>query len=513
MKIVTPDEMRRLEQEASRYGLSTDDLMERAGLAIALETARALGTVAGKRILVLVGPGNNGGDGLVASRHLARRGALVTLYMTSERREDDTKLRLALNEEAVLVNAATDEEFRDLARVLNSADVVLDSVLGTGRSRPLRGTIREVMLRLSKRKGLLIAVDVPTGVDAGTGQADPAAPKADLTLALGFPKVGHFLFPAAERVGTLKVLDIGIPQTAAKDVTLEMLTPSWVRDKLPQRFLDGHKGTFGHTLIIGGSASYPGAACLATEAALRSGAGLVTLAAPQSIQSILAPRLTEAIHLPLPDGGLQRMAPQAVPTLKKALHQYTSLAIGCGMGRSNEAIEFLEMALLSHPRPTQPLVVDADGLNNLSQVDEWWTRLKAPAILTPHPGEMARLTRLSTTEVQARRMETAREWSEKWGKVVVLKGAFTVIAAPSGHCWIAPFANPILATGGTGDVLTGIIAGLLAQGMSPEHAAACGVYLHGAAAESLKETYGDRGAKATDIIDALPRVTKELIES
>ena len=370
MKIVTPDEMRRLEQEASRYGLSTDDLMERAGLAIAMETARALGSVAGKRILVLVGPGNNGGDGLVAARHLARRGALVTLYLVSERREDDTKLHLALDEEAVPVNADTDEGYRYLERALNSADAVLDSVLGTGRSRPLRGTIKEVMRRLSKRKGILIAVDVPTGVDAGTGQADPAAPEADLTLALGFPKVGHILFPAAERVGNLKVLDIGIPQMAAQDMALELLTPSWVRDKLPRRLLDGHKGTFGHTLIIGGSANYPGAACLATEAALRSGAGLVTLAAPQSIQSILASRLTEAIHLPLPDGGLQRMTPQAVPTLKKALSQYTSLAVGCGMGRSNEAIEFLEVLLLTHPRPTQPLVVDADGLNNLSQVDE-----------------------------------------------------------------------------------------------------------------------------------------------
>ena len=513
MKIVTPDEMRRLEQEASRFGLSTDDLMERAGLAIAMETALALGAAAGKRILVLVGPGNNGGDGLVAARHLARRGALVTLYLVSERREDDTKLRLALDEEAVPVNADTDEGYRYLERALNSADAVLDSVLGTGRTRPLQGSIRKIMTRLSKRKGLLIAVDVPTGVDAGTGQADPATPRADLTLALGFPKVGHFLFPAAERVGNLKVLDIGIPQMAAQDVALEMLTPSWVRDKLPRRPLEGHKGTFGHTLIIGGSANYPGAACLATEAALRSGAGLVTLAAPQSIQSILASRLTEAIRLPLPDGGLQRMTPQAVPTLKEALPQYTSLAIGCGMGRSNEAIEFLEMALLSQPRPTQPLVVDADGLNNLSQIDNWWTRLKTPAILTPHPGEMSRLTGLSTTEVQARRIDTAREWSSIWGKVVVLKGAFTVVAAPSGHCWIAPFAKPILATGGTGDVLTGIIAGLLAQGMSPEHAATCGVYLHGAAAESLKEAYGDRGAKATDIIDALPRVTKELIES
>ena len=513
MKIVTPDEMRRLEQAASRCGLSTDDLMERAGLAIASETCRALDAVAGKRILVLVGPGNNGGDGLVAARHLARRGAYITLYMATERRKDDPKLRLALDEEAVQVNAAADNGHRYLDKALNSADAVLDAVLGTGRTRPLQGTIREVMIRLAKRKGLLIAVDVPTGVDAGTGQVDPAAPKADLTLALGFPKVGHFLFPAAERMGSLKVLDIGIPQTAAQDVALELLTPSGVRDKLPQRLLDGHKGTFGHALIIGGSANYPGAAYLATEAALRSGVGLVTLATPQGIQGILAAKLTEAIHLPLPDGGLRRMAPQAVPALKKALTQYTSLAIGCGMGRSQEAIRFLEMMLLSHPQPTQPLIIDADGLNNLAQVDHWWSRLKAPAILSPHPGEMSRLTGLSTTEVQARRTETAREWSAKWGKVVVLKGAFTVIAAPAGHCWIAPFANPLLATGGTGDVLTGIIAGLLAQGMSPGYAATCGVYLHGAAAESLKETYGDRGAKATDVIDALPRVTRELIKS
>ena len=271
-----------------------------------METARALGSVAGKRILVLVGPGNNGGDGLVAARHLARQGAQVTLYMAAKRREDDTKLHLALDEEAVPVNADTDEGYRYLERALNSADAVLDSVLGTGRSRPLRGTIREVMLRLSKRKGLLIALDVPTGVDAGTGQADPATPRADLTLALGFPKVGHFLFP---RGGASREPESprhrhssdGGPGRGLGDAH-PILGPG----QAAPTTLEGHKGTFGHTLIIGGSANYPGAACLATEAALRSGAGLVTLAAPQSIQSILASRLTEAIRLPLPDGGLPK---------------------------------------------------------------------------------------------------------------------------------------------------------------------------------------------------------------
>ncbi len=512
LKVVTVEEMRRAEGVAVAQGISTDQLMERAGLAVARHVRETLGSVAGKRTLALVGPGNNGGDGLVAARLLARWGANVTVYLIRERPQDDPKLRLALREGAAILRASDDDGYRLLDEALKSSHAVIDAGLGTGRSRPLEGAMREVMARLDGRRGLLLAVDVPTGMDADTGRCDPATPTADATLALGFPKAGHFRFPGAGRVGRLEVLDIGIPPEAAQDVALEMITPEWARARLPRRPLDGHKGTFGHALIVGGSSNYPGAVCLATRAALRSGPGLVTMAAPRSLQPILAASVTEAIHLPVPDDGLGVLAPRGLPALTGSISQYDSLAVGCGMGRSDSARRFLEGLLAPGSSQTPPMVIDADGLNNLACVDRWWERLGAPAALTPHPGEMSRLTGASVADVQASRVETALEWAAGWGVVVVLKGAYTVAASPGGMARVSPFANPILATGGTGDALTGVIAGLLAQGMSPMDAACVGVYLHGAAAERLSGTYGDRGATAEDLIAALPLAAKALLD-
>ena len=518
MKIITPTEMARLEEDSAAYGLSTDDLMENAGLAIAREIRSVLDGIAGRRILVLVGPGNNGGDGLVMARHLARWGATVTVYLATNRPDDEPNLKLALTEGAQLIRVNDDEGLNVLEHSLRSSHVAVDAVLGTGRSRPisdpLAGTLEFVSqnARLPREKRpLYVAVDVPTGIDAATGSADPLTPPADVTLALGFPKSGHFEFLAANYTGALKTLDIGIPSELSKDISLELITPSWVRRQLPKRPKDGHKGTYGHALIIGGCANYPGAPSLAASAALRSGPGLVTLATPKTIYPIVASNLTEAIHFPLYDNGLGCLHPQALAVLAGALADYSSLAVGCGMGRSEQAKKFLELLLLSVKPANQPIVIDADALNILAGFPDWWERLPTPAVLTPHPGEMSRLTGLPTQEIQARRVEIAREFADKWGCVVVLKGAFTVVAQPEGPCRVAPFANPLLSVGGTGDVLTGIIAGLLAQGMSPANAAACGVYLHGAAAESLRPSHGDRGATASDIINVIPAATRRIL--
>ena len=518
MKIVTPAEMARLEQKSASHGITTDDLMENAGLAIAQEVRKTLNGIAGRRILVLVGPGNNGGDGLVSARHLARWGATVTLYLTTNRPIDDPNLTRALFEGTQTFNANEDNGLKTLKRVLHSSNVVLDTILGTGRSRSISGLLADVMELVTKnallpsvRRPLYIAVDVPTGVNAATGNADLLTPPADITLALGFPKVGHFEFPAANYLGVLKTLDIGIPSALAKDIPLELITPDWVRNRLPKRPKDGHKGTHGHALVIGGSTNYPGAPCLAAGAALRSGPGLVTLATPNQIYPVVASRLTEAIHLPLPDNGLGCLHPQALPTLRQALPNYSSLAIGCGMGRSEPAKKFLEQLLLSADPSNMLLVIDADALNILAEIPDWWHRISSTTVLTPHPGEMSRLTGLPTSHIQSHRIETAREYARKWGCVVVLKGAYTVIAQPEGPTSIASFANPLLSVGGTGDVLTGIIAGLLAQGMTTANAAACGVYLHGAAAESLRHTHGDRGATACDIIAAISETTRSIL--
>ena len=458
--------------------------------------------------------------GLVAAQHLVRWGASVTAYVAAKRPDVDHKLRLALREGAALIYADDDADLGELERALVSTDVIIDAVLGTGKSRPIAGPLAGVMERLSSyalaarnRRAQIFAVDAPTGVDAGTGRADPLTLPADVTLALGFPKVGHFMFPAAHFTGRLKTLDIGIPSALAKDVYLEMITPEWVRSHLPSRPSDGHKGTYGHALIIGGCTSYPGAPSLAAGAALRSGAGLVTLAAPKSIYNAVASHFPEAIHLPLPDNGLGSLHPQSLPTLRAAIGDYSSLALGCGMGRSKPARRFLIELLSPEHAPTQPLVVDADAMNILAETPDWWERIPTPAVLTPHPGEMSRLTGIPTQEIQSNRIEIARKHARRWGHVVVLKGAYTIVAQPEGTCHVAPFANPLLSVGGTGDVLAGLIAGLLAQGMTPADASACGVFLHGAAAESLRATYGDRGATATDVINALPATTRQLLDS
>ena len=513
MKTVTVDQMRRLEEASESAGVSTNTLMENAGLAVAEEAREALDGVAGSRILVLVGPGNNGGDGLVAARHLRRWGAIVTAYLVLQRQADDPKLRLALEREVVSASASDDPNIELLDRELARSSLVIDAVLGTGRTRPLQGAVRVVMKRLSAARnscpGLTVmALDVPTGMNADTGQIDPACPKADITVSFGYSKAGHFQFPGAGVVGRLVVVDIGIPAELAEDIRMELLTDDWVKDRLPPRPLSGHKGTFGHALIVAGSRDYVGAAYLASQAAARVGPGLVTLASPSGAYSILASKLTEVIHLPVPEDQEGRLQAEAVPLIKEKFRQYTSLLVGCGLGRSETLVEFLRNLLYAAPQPSLPIVIDADGLNNLSKIENWWRDLRCPTVLTPHPGEMSALTGVATLAIQAKRAQTALEWSAHWGQVVVLKGAHTVVATPEGMCRISGVANPALASGGTGDVLAGVIAGLLAQGLSPEDAACCGVHVHSTAGEAIREELGDAGTLAGDLLKALPRTLK-----
>ena len=332
-------------------------------------------------------------------------------------------------------------------------------------------------------------------------------------MALGLPKRGPARhFPGAERAGRLQVLDIGLPPDLAEEeeIVLELLGPDWVSNRLPCRPLDSHKGTFGHVLVVAGSRTYVGAAFLACQAAVRAGAGLVTLATPHEVYSIAAGKLTEVIHFPLPGDDEGRIHSDAAELIRSVLTRYTCLLVGCGMGWSSGTADFLEHLLLAEPRPHIPLVLDADGLNNLSGLPDWWRRLGGPATVTPHPGEMATLTGTSTPEVQQDRVEAAGRWSSQWGVTVCLKGAFTVAADPSSAVRVSPFANPGLASGGTGDVLTGIIAGLMAQGLSPADATSCGVYIHGRAGESVARAMGNTGAVASDLIQLLPETISGL---
>ena len=506
-----------LEQAAEGWGTSTGSLMENAGLAVAVAARKRLGSLAGARVLVLVGPGNNGADGLVTARHLQRWGARVTAYVVARRPDPDPKMRLALSYGVSPIHAADDSGLEQLEDLLGRCRLVIDAVLGTGRARPLAGLVQETMQRVnaSRRRNpgaLLLALDLPTGLNPDTGEVDPSGLTADLTVALGLPKIGLLTFPGADRVGQLQVADIGLPPGMPEEesIGLELLTPGWVGGQLPSRPLNSHKGTFGHALVVAGSRNYVGAACLAAQAALRAGAGLVTLATPESVYPIAAAKLTEVIHLPLPEDGEGRIDPAAALLIRSELSRFDSLLVGCGMGCSSGTAQFMEGLLLREPQPGIPTVVDADGLNSLATLPKWWERLGADVALTPHPGEMATLTGATIPEVQQDRISAGRGWSARWKVTLALKGAHTVIAEPQGLVRVSPFANPGLASGGTGDVLTGIIVGLMAQGLSPYTATCCGVYLHGRAGEAATERRGQAGTLASDLIEELPGAISRL---
>jgi len=520
MKIVTADQMQGIENQAVARGISLEMLMENAGRAVATQVSQVLPSVIGKRVLVLVGPGNNGGDGLVAGRYLRDWGAKVDICLCAPRAQNDKNLKSAIQRGIPIIHAYEGGNLAEFGIAISSADVIIDALFGIGKIRPIEGIFKEVLQKVSlvkgrKSKPVLVAVDLPSGLNSDTGEVDPSCPYADITVTFGFPKVGLFNFPGAEKVGKLIIADIGIPQDLAQDINVELITEQWVREALPQRPLNAHKGSFGKVLVVAGSINYIGAAYLACMGAARVGAGLVTLATASSLQPILASKLTEITYIPLPEAKTGVLGSKAISTLQLELGNYDVLLLGCGLGQHPETVEFIKSLLTdsSQLSAVSCLILDADAVNTLAQIPEWWRKLKRDAILTPHPGEMARLLGISAKEVQESRLSITQRSAREWGKTVVLKGANTIVAVPSEAAKVNNAANPALASAGTGDVLSGVIAGLAAQGFSLFHAAACGVYLHSRAGGIVAEELGDAGVIATDLLPALPRVIKALKES
>ena len=511
MKLVTADQMRALEQHAAAAGRPPSVLMDDAGLGVAQEVWINLGAVPERKVVVLVGPGNNGGDGLVAARHLHDWGAQVIVLLLKERGKDDTNLQ-QLVERKVAMQVVADS---DLDEALAGADAVIDALLGTGRARPLDGVIADVLDRVGRARNAgpatakLFAVDLPTGVDGDTGAVDPHALRADVTVALGCSKVGLHTLPGAEYAGQLEVVDIGLPADAIEALPVELLNARWVRERLPPRPAGANKGTFGRVLVVAGSKLYVGAARLAALSALRAGAGLVTVACPASVQPLIASGLTEATYLPLADAG-GFVAAEAAVEVARALDGYDALLLGPGLGQGTQQEGFVRQLLSSLTEDAPPVLIDADGLNSLSKLPRWWERVSPRCVLTPHPGEYARLTGRSIAEIQADRLSAATAASGEWNQSVVLKGAYTVVAAPDGRSGVNPYANPALASAGTGDVLAGAVAALMAQGLAPFEAACCAVYLHAAAAEGLRADLGEAGLLAGDLLPELPRTLREL---
>jgi NAD(P)H-hydrate epimerase len=535
MKVVTTEEMRRAEQAAVAAGISLEELMERAGRAVACELLARLGGpggAQGRHVLALVGPGNNGGDALVAGRYLLESGLVVHAYLWKRGTGGDPLVDALEQRGGKVVRAEEDDtELNLLRRELGAVDAVIDGLLGMGIQRPLEGRLKEVVEQVNRlRAPLVIAVDLPTGVQADSGQVMGAAVSADVTVTMGFPKRGLYQFPGAGYAGEVVVADIGISESMLGNAPVELLDAARVCRLVPRRPRDAHKGTFGRLLVVAGSINYTGAPSLAAMAAYRVGAGLVTLAPPRSIYGVLAGRCMETTFLPLPEGEGGGIGVEAMKVIVDALPAYDAMVVGCGLGQEEETWSFVrrllgveegrgqgKLGFLARESREErmwelpPLVLDADGLNALAGVEGWWRALRrGRVVVTPHPGEMARLVGKGTEEVLAARIELALRAACEWGQVVVLKGAHTVVAKPDGLVAVSPVATPALATAGTGDVLAGAIGGFLAQGCEPFEAAQLGVYVHARAGQLLEEEVGVAGGVAGDLLERLPRVLQEL---
>lgn len=538
VKVFSVAEMIAAERAADAAGVSYAQMMESAGRSVSDAIRERVG-VHGQQVLVLVGPGNNGGDGLVAGRHLAEAGAQVGLYLTRAREAaQDSNLDAVQSMGLDILLAEYDQRLRVLRQRLQSAHIVIDALLGTGVSRPVTGTIADVLKVaravvderrsaagaprpqllsiaslprfITDRNGApwIVAVDCPSGLNCDTGALDEAAVPAHLTVTFAGPKRGHFSFPGSAACGEIVVADIGIAPDlpAVASVELALATPDLAASLLPERPPDGHKGTFGTVLIAAGSDRYWGAPALTAQGALRAGAGLVALAAPATLRSSLAGQFPEVTYAPVQEADT--LGSEAAETTLTACRSAQALLAGPGLGNAGNFLDQL-LAGLRDMSPAPALVVDADALNYLAQQPRWWELLPMGAILTPHPGEMARLLGRPLDDVRDRdRVELARERAAAWQHVVVLKGAYTVVAAPDGRCCLMPFANPALAVAGSGDVLAGVIVSLLAQGLPPFEAALLGAYLHGAAGQLAAEQQGDAGLLASEIADYVPAVRR-----
>lgn len=517
MKIVTIAEMRQLEAMAERSGITSAILMENAGHAVAQQTRRILGGVAGKKLIALIGPGNNGGDGLVAARYLQQWGAEMTLYLCAERKINDENLKLALCAGVSIIDAYTDNEQSNLELLLSACHGVIDAVFGTGQNRQMESILQRVFSNVNMYKKVdstakIVAVDLPSGLNADSGEVDPSTPFADYTITLGYPKRGLFAAPGALHAGVVVTVDIGLPDAFAMTLQCESLTDEWARSLLPHRSSYSHKGSFGKVLVLAGSVNYVGAAYLCCAGVMRVGAGLVTLAGSKVVQSAVAMHLPEATYLSLPEAPVSGIYPDGYRILLKETMEYDVFLAGCGLGMRENA-KTLALKTIFRLPPNQRKVLDADVLNYLATLPKWWHRLPTDAVLTPHPGEMARLCGVTIDEIYANRFDLVLSKAAEWNKTIVLKGAGSIIAAPNGALRINCFANAGLASAGTGDVLAGVIAGLLAQGLSLFDAASLGVYLHAKAGEVVCSRLGDAGMLASDLLPELPLVIKRLKES
>jgi len=488
LKLVSVSEMQSIESEANACGLSYEMMMENAGVGMGKIVIDLYSHMIQKDVLGLVGTGNNGGDTLVAMEFLLKRGWKATAYIVGNRSEDDSLVRRFLKSGGSIFRNKEDKDFVLLEMMLKTHRLILDGILGTGFRLPLRSSISELLKFIQNslislpEKSNIVAVDCPSGVDCDSGEASEYCLFADYTVTMAAAKIGLVKFPAANLVGKLIPGDIGLSSISKKyfDIKRFIVTREWVQDRIPERSPVSHKGTYGTALVIAGSRYYPGAALLSGKAAYLSGVGLVTMATPVSIYQSLIGHFPEATWLPLPDrNGF--ISNESMLGLIDDFDRISCILAGPGFGNNEYSVQFIEKLLLeikTRGKNKIGLVLDADGLKLLSSLTHWHKQLPEMSILTPHPGEMSILSKLPITEIQHSRIEIAERFAVRWGHILVLKGAFTVVASPDGNTAVIPVASAALARAGTGDVLAGLITGFRAQGIDAFDAAIVGAYIH-----------------------------------
>jgi ADP-dependent NAD(P)H-hydrate dehydratase / NAD(P)H-hydrate epimerase len=513
MIVVTAEQMREMDRlTIQKYGVPGLDLMERAGQGITKAILERFGRAARKGVLVVAGKGNNGGDGLVVARLLKKEKIPCEIALLA--RQNELSPDAAHNLRAYLklrgkVTEITNGKLDLLNQRIQGKGALVDAILGTGTTKAVGGVYAEAITLMNASGAPIVAVDIPSGLDTDNGTPLGVAVQAEMTVSLAFPKLGLVIYPGVSYAGELVIADIGIDPRAVDEVApqTEIVEPEAIKRLVPIREPDTHKGTYGHLFVMAGSRGKTGAAIMGCRAAMRTGAGLVTLAAPRSLNNIFASSLVEVMTEPLQDNSAEEIESLSDGDWRRLLARKNSLLFGPGIGVNDSTRTMLRWLLRNLEIPW---VIDADGLNNLGLEMDRLRHAKRPPILTPHPGEMARLIDKDTATVNRNRVEIARSFATEHRCHVVLKGARTVIATAEGKIFINPTGNPGMASGGMGDVLAGILAALLGQGFSPENAMKLGVYLHGFVGDRVAAEKGQIGLIASDIIEGLPSAIRAL---
>jgi hydroxyethylthiazole kinase-like uncharacterized protein yjeF len=517
MKIATPEQMNAIDGcSINEYGIPGILLMENAALAVVSEAASMMGGCRGKTVTAVAGRGNNGGDAFAAARLLHSRGAEVKTYLVGRKAgiSGDALFNMTLFEKTGgnVIELAEEQDLETLTADMSRSELVLDGIFGTGLGREVGGLAASAISRMNESGKAILAIDIPSGIDGADGSIKGICVRADATVTFCMLKIGLVLNPGCEYAGKLITAEIGTPKGAVdkQNIRTELTDRELVSRLIPVRRSDSHKGDYGKVMILTGSNGMTGCGCLSSMAALRCGAGLVYTAVPGSLAPIYGAAAVEPVVLPLEDGGRGCLCAHSAGQILEYMERMDAAAIGPGLTAS-EDIRLIVEQIIENSRI--PLVLDADVLNSISGNPAVLKKLKAAAVITPHPGEMARLTGLGIADIQRDRVGTASRFAAEYGVTVVLKGSRTVTAIPDGRIFINPTGNAGMATAGSGDVLAGVIAGLAAQGLSICDAAVAGVYLHGLAGDNAAESIGMHGIVAGDILVRIPRIIKELTEN